>query len=94
MSQAFDNTGTTAVWRNEKYEAGGKAPRFKGHVYAHRDIKAGEKVAIAYWDSNSDNDKAPVLRGKVEDVYQADAGTPMQSQTPAANPLGNDEIPF
>ena len=89
----YDNTGTTALWRNDKYEAGGKAPRLKGHFFAHRDIKAGDKVAVAYWDSNSDNEKAPMLKGKVEDVYQADAGQPMQQPAPQSTQM-SDEIPF
>jgi hypothetical protein len=87
----YDNKGTASLWKNDKYEAGGKAPRLKGQVYAHRDIKAGEKISIALWDGASDNPKAPVLRGKVEDVYKADAGQPMA--TPSAPPV-SDEIPF
>jgi len=89
----YDNTGTASLWKNDKYEAGGKAPRLKGQVFAHRDIKAGEKISIAFWDGGSDNPKAPVLRGKVEDVYQADAGQPMEQPTPSA-PQMSDEIPF
>lgn len=54
MSQSYDNTGTAALWSNEKYEAGGSHPRLKGSFYAHRDIKQGEQVDIALWDGNSE----------------------------------------
>ena len=95
MSQTYDNTGTTALWRNEKYEPGGKAPRLKGHVYAHRDIKAGDKFAIALWDSNSENDKAPALRGKVEDLRKPEAqNAPAPASIPDPAPVTSDEIPF
>jgi hypothetical protein len=95
MSQTYDNTGTTALWRNEKYEPGGKAPRLKGHVYAHRDIKAGDKFAIALWDSNSENDKAPALRGKVEDIRKPDAqSASAPASIPDPAPVTSDEIPF
>ena len=32
MSQTYDNKGQVALWPNEKYEAGGPHPRFKGNV--------------------------------------------------------------
>jgi hypothetical protein len=87
MSQTYDNTGTAALWSNEKYEAGGSHPRLKGSFYAHRDIKAGEQIDIALWDSNSENPKAPALKGKVSDKYVADGGAPAGTQA-------NDSIPF
>ena len=92
----YDNTGTTALWKNDKYEAGGKAPRLKGHFFAHRDIKAGDKVSVAYWDSSSENEKAPILKGKVEDPYvgDADQSVPMASAPATGSSLPSDEIPF
>jgi len=96
MSQTYDNTGTIALWLNEKYEPGGKAPRLKGHAYAHRDIKAGEKFAIAVWDSNSENERAPALRGKAEDIRASEAqSAPAPAPTPDPAPVVSDEkIPF
>ena len=87
MSQTYDNKGQVALWPNEKYEAGGPHPRFKGNVIAPRDIKAGEQLDIAVWDSNSENPKAPALKGKVSDKYVADSGAA------AAAPSG-DGVPF
>ncbi len=89
----YDNTGTTGLWKNDKYEPGGKAPILKGHIYAHRDIKAGEKVAVAYWQNASDNERAPLYRGKVEDPYIPDQPTQAAQPTPSAPPV-SDEIPF
>ena len=93
MSQQYDNKGTAALWGNEKYQAGGSHPRLKGSFYAHRDIKAGEQIDIALWDSNSENPKAPALRGKISDKYVADGGAP--AAAPAAAPASlDDNVPF
>ena len=87
MSQ-YDNTGKVSLWSNETYEAGGRQPRLKGTVFAHRDLKAGEAMDIAVWDNNSENPKAPALTGKVEDKREAPAAPAM-----AATPV-DDSIPF
>ena len=86
---SYDNKGQVALWPNEKYEAGGPHPRFKGNIIAHRDIKAGEQIDIAVWDGNSENPKAPALKGKVEDKREAQA-TP----APASAAVLNDNVPF
>ena len=88
MSQAYDNKGTTALWSNENYVAGGSHPRLKGNFYAHRDIKAGEQIDIALWDANSENPKAPALKGKISDKRDAQS-----SPAPVSTPM-DDSIPF
>ena len=87
MSQQYDNSGTAALWSNDKYQAGGSHPRLKGSFYAHRDIKAGEQVDIALWDSNSENPKAPALKGKISDKFEPQASAP-------AGTVASDSIPF
>ena len=87
MSQSYDNTGTAALWSNEKYEAGVSHPRLKGSFYAHRDIKQGEQVDIALWDGNSENPKAPALKGKVSDKFTPEASAPAGTQA-------SDSVPF
>jgi len=87
MSQSYDNTGTVALWPNEKYLEGGPHPRFKGHAYAHRDIKAGEQIDIAVWDGGSENPKAPALKGKVSDKFTPETSAPAGTQA-------SDSVPF
>lgn len=68
MSQEFDNTGKSALWVSKSEHP--KAPLLKGHVYAHRDIAKGEKVALAFWPNEGyeKGGSKPRFRGKVEDV--------------------------
>ena len=87
MSQ-YDNTGKVSLWSNETYEAGGRQPRLKGTVFAHRDLKAGEAMDIAVWDNNSENPKAPALTGKLDRKREAPAAPAV-----AATPV-DDSIPF
>lgn len=86
MSQTYDNTGKVSMWANPKYEAGGRQPRMKGKIFAHRDYAAGEEIEISLWDNNSENPKAPAMTGKLSDKYVADSGQPMGEP--------NDSIPF
>ena len=64
----YDNKGQIALWKNE--DSNDKAPNAKGHFFAHRDIKAGEKIEVALWRNRSDNEKAPMMKGKISDVRQ------------------------
>jgi hypothetical protein len=87
MSQTYDNKGQVALWSNEKYQAGGPHPRLKGNLVAHRDIAAGETIDVALWDGNSENPKAPSLKGKVSDKFEPQASAP-------AGTVASDSIPF
>lgn len=87
MTQQYDNKGQIALWNNEKHEKGGKAPYLKGSFFAHRDIKAGEKIDIGLWVQESDNPKAPRLKGKIADPYKGDGGNNLSQPV-------DDEIPF
>ena len=49
--------------------------------------KQGEQFDIALWDGNSENPKAPALKGKVSDKYVADGGAPAGTQAA-------DSVPF
>jgi len=87
MTQQYDNKGQIALWRNEKTNE--KAPDFKGSFFAHRDIKAGEKIEAALWNNLTDNASAPVLKGRTQDIRsKKDDGI-----SPVAQPV-DDSIPF
>ena len=87
MSQQYHNKGQVALWSNENYQAGGSHPRLKGNFVAHRDIVAGETIDVALWDSNSENPKAPSLKGKVSDKFEPTASAP-------AGTVASDSVPF
>ena len=82
----YDNKGQIALWKNTSDHE--KAPSAKGHFYAHRDIKAGEKIEVALWRNDSDNAKAPVMKGKVSDM-RVDDSKPGDDLPPA----GDDDFP-
>ncbi len=64
----YDNRGQAQLWSNkEGVQKNEKAPRWKGTFVAHRDIKEGEEVDIAMWANDSDNPRAPVMKGKISD---------------------------
>ena len=86
----YDNAGQIALWKNKTDND--KAPAAKGHFFAHRDIKAGEKIEVAMWKNPSDNENAPVMKGKVSDGQAAPTGG--AAQTPSAEPFDDDDIPF
>ena len=88
----FDNSGKIALWTNESDND--RAPDYKGHAYAHRDIKKGEKVAVALWE-NEPGDRRPALRGKMEDfrVKQAEQPAPPSDSAPFHDDLDSG-IPF
>lgn len=86
MSQ-YDNTGQVALW-GKKPEDSEKAPDAKGHFYAHRDIKKGEKVQVALWRNESDNPKAPKMKGKVSDAQH------QQNNDGYTPPADDSDIPF
>jgi len=87
MTQQYDNKGQIALWRNEKKSE--QAPDFKGSFFAHRDIKAGEKIEAALWNNLTDNASAPVLKGRTQDIRsKKDDGI-----SPVAQPV-DDSIPL
>ena len=86
MSEQYDNRGKIALWKNTTDNS--SAPAAKGHFYAHRDIKEGEKIDVSLWKKSSQNANAPVMKGKIQDKFVKDA--------PAVDGFTADEsdIPF
>jgi hypothetical protein len=91
-SKQYDNRGKIALW-GKREDASPNAPAAKGHLYAHRDIKEGEKIELALWpaDNPNNNPNAPKMRGKASDPYQADSGG---TQPPPPAPDLDEDIPF
>ena len=64
----FNNDGKVSIWEGESTSP--KAPKYKGKVYAHRDIAKGEELEISLWDNESEHPKAPLMRGKIGDKFK------------------------
>ena len=70
----FDNKGKMALW-DRREGASEKAPVLKGEAYAHRDIKAGERLSVALWQGEgyTKGGNKPRLKGKLGDWNQGGA---------------------
>lgn len=79
--------GDISVFK-ERDKRNDKAPDWKGTAVAHRDIKAGEKLEIAFWQKSD-----TMLAGKVSDPRQR---TEQRQERPAPNRRDDldDQVPF
>ena len=84
----YDNKGQVSIWGN-KDATNPKAPKWRGSFYAHRDIKAGEEIDIALWRNESDNPRAPVMKGKCGDKHR-----PQEPSEPKFGDDRDEEPPF
>ena len=88
MSEQYDNRGKVAIWKHLNQSNNLSAPILKGTIYAHRDIKEGERLDISLWRSESSSNNAPVLTGKIQDKF-------VKEPQVSSFPLGDDEdLPF
>ena len=60
--------GEVCLFENEK-AGNARAPDHRGYFVAHRDIKAGEKIAIAIWNGSPDSPRS--FRGTASDISKA-----------------------
>ena len=65
--QNKDKPGTGATWKNESTNP--QAPAYKGHFFAHRDIKEGEKIDLALFANDSQNERAPAYNVRVQNPW-------------------------
>jgi hypothetical protein len=99
MTEQYDNRGQIALW-GKREDASPNAPVAKGHFFAHRDIKEGEKIEVALWlaENPNGNPNAPKMKGKISDPYQADGNfggsQPAAAPAPTSAPAGDLDIPF
>ena len=99
MTEQYDNRGQIALW-GKREDASPNAPVAKGHFFAHRDIKEGEKIDVALWlaDNPNGNPNAPKMKGKVSDPYQADGTSTPQNRVTESHIFselaGDSDIPF
>lgn len=81
--------GDGTLFVNNYKDADNKPDR-TGYVIAHRDIKAGEKVALAGWIKGGSEGRDPFLSLRMSDVRGRE-----ESPEPAPEPAPDDStIPF
>ena len=71
MAKTFEDNedyhGAAHLWKPER--SSDKAPVLKGKAAAHRDIRKGEILGIAFWKAEKKSAKSPYLTGTISDVY-------------------------
>jgi hypothetical protein len=79
--------GEVCLFDNEKM-GNERAPDHRGYVVAHRDIKAGERLAIALWAGRPDSARS--FGGTIADMPKnAGIGEPEIDRDLFGNPDGN-----
>ena len=67
--------GDGTMWTNKEPKSD-KSPAYFGHVIAHRDIKAGERVRLAAWLKGGVGGKDKFLSLKMEDETPREKAAP------------------
>ncbi len=80
----FNNLGQAALWKSKGDNP--KAPVLKGNFIAHRNIRAGEEVDLAFWENENQTKNAPALKGKCSDKFVPEASSPPNQDFPDDNP--------
>lgn len=62
----FDNTNRVSLWKND-YKESDRHPDYKGNINVN-----GKDYDIALWVNDSDNERAPKFKGKVQEPYKKD----------------------
>ena len=84
----YDDRGKIALWKYISPTNNADAPAARGHFFAHRDIKEGEKIMISLWkETSSKNANAPVMKGKIKDKY-------VPSESAGVITDSSEDIPF
>ena len=102
---AYDDTGRIKIFKARNPKNNPKAPIGDGYFVAHRDIRAGERINLAIWKSESTNPGAPLYSGNIQDPHSPDEvkAAKEQVQAVASGIAGNntpaggfdeDDIPF
>lgn len=84
----YDNSGKGALWANEYWTEGSKAPKWTGKIVADRDIAAGEEFKLAAWPADRKKDSSPEMR------LQIDRFEKKQQAAPEPKKDFDDKIPF
>lgn len=87
-----DKPGSGIVGKNKFFDAARKTPHMVGHVFAHRDLKAGERIELSLWEFKTRPGDGYTIQAK--DPRSLSQETGLQPAAPTAAPPINDDIPF
>jgi len=89
---SFDNKpGSGAIFPNKRAPENPKAPQFKGHAFAHRDLKTGERIELALWPHKTGGGYS--IKCSEPRSLSQEAGMQQPVATATAAPP-SDDIPF
>lgn len=85
-----NDPGKGALFPNKYKSDGDSKPTFTGHLFAHRDLKRGERIELAAWPHKTGGGMS--LKSQDPKVPSAEAKPRIPSGGGAA--LDGDDIPF
>lgn len=90
---ADNRPGSGIVGKNRYFDAARRTPHMTGHVYAHRDIKAGERIELSMWEFQSRPGEGFTIKASDPRSLSQEAGLTSAAGKATAAPL-SDDIPF
>jgi hypothetical protein len=90
MSYDNQKPGSGLVGKNKYFDAARRTPHMTGHVYAHRDIKVGERIELSLWKwQNRPDDGFTVRVGDPRSLSEEAYG-----EKPAPASPTDSDLPF
>ena len=91
---AFNEPGKGGLFPNRYYEEGSNKPTMRGELFAHRDLKKGERIELAAWPHKT----GPGMSLKAQDPRIPEtkpvADTARATSRRDEAPADDDTIPF
>lgn len=88
-----DKPGSGIVGKNKFFDPARKTPHMVGHVFAHRDLKAGERIDLSMWEFKTRPGEGYTIQAKDPRSLSQEAGMQQPAATATAALL-SDDIPF
>ena len=92
---AYDNAqpGRGLVGKNRYFDAARRTPHLTGHLYAHRDLKAGERIELSLWEFQSRPGEGFTIKAADPRSLSQEAFNSLPIAETSTNPL-DDDIKF
>jgi hypothetical protein len=84
--------GSGIVGKNRHFDAARRTPHMVGHLFAHRDLKAGERIELSMWEFKTRPGEGYTIQAKDPRSLSQEAGLTQAAGKATAAP--SDDIPF
>lgn len=88
-----DKPGSGIVGKNKFFDPERKTPHMVGHVFAHRDLKAGERIDLSMWEFKTRPGEGYTIQAKDPRSLSQEVGMQQRVVT-IQTALPPDDIPF